>query len=81
MNWPINVELNAVKMFPFKSLPTCEFSDPQNAENVQPYSSNSIGNYNPMIVNPVVKIWPHRAAHTHYLISLTNQLNQTKKQF
>ena len=73
--------MNAVKIFPFKSLPTCEFSDPQNPQNVRPYSSNSIENYNPVIVNPVVKILPHRAALTHYPISLTNQLKRTKKQF
>ena len=43
-----------------------EFSDPQNPENVRPHSSNSYKNATAIIVNPVVKMRPHLAAHAHY---------------
>ena len=33
-----------------------EFSDPQNPENVRPHYGNSIENFNPIKVNPVVKM-------------------------
>ena len=33
-----------------------EFSDPQNPENARPHSGNSIENYNPITVNPAVKM-------------------------
>lgn len=51
------VKLNAVKIFLIKSLLTWIFW-PQNAENVRHVTLL-------IIVNPVVEMWPHLAAHPH----------------
>ena len=41
-----------------------ELSYPKKAENVRPHSSNSLKS-DPIIVNAVVKMRPHPAAHPH----------------
>ena len=54
------LKLGVVKIFLFLNPYIPEFSNPQNPENVLPRSSNSY-----KIVNPVVKMRPNPAAHTH----------------
>ena len=60
------------RIFSFINLYSPEFSYSQNPENLRRYSSNYIKNSwkcDPVIVSPVVKMWPYSAAHPHLPIN------------
>ena len=64
MNWPI-FHLQYKHSGTFANRKYEEQSYPKKSENVRPHSSKLYWKYDRIVVNPIVKMRPHPAAHPH----------------